>query len=49
VVVGCGATGFFRAVMYMCRLVRGTEIARRNSREVEREDQGRYRVKREKM
>jgi len=38
VVVGCGATGFFTAVMNVCRLVRGTEKARTNSKEEERED-----------
>jgi hypothetical protein len=38
VVVGCGATGFFRAVMHVCRLAKGTEISRTNTREEERED-----------
>jgi len=40
VVVGCGATGFFRAVMHVCRLVRGTDMARTNNREEERIKEG---------
>jgi hypothetical protein len=40
VVVGCGGTGCFRAVMRVCRLVRGTEIARTNSREEDRIKEG---------
>jgi hypothetical protein len=40
VVVGCGVTGFFRAVMHVCRLVRGTEITRTNGREEDRIKEG---------